>query len=70
MTGNRSGFTAVVKERVPGEIMKHCVLQLHALLTNTLPPQFMEVPSVCVRVVNVIRGRPVTSTSVGDGKLP
>ncbi|XP_068232174.1 protein FAM200C-like [Palaemon carinicauda] len=57
MLGNKSGFAALVKERVPDIITKHCVLHRHALAVKTLPSHFKEVLSVCVKVVNYIRGR-------------
>lgn len=59
MIGNRSGFAALVKESVPDLIMKHCVLHRHALAAKTLPPHLKEVLSVCVKVVNFIRGCPL-----------
>ncbi|XP_068240038.1 protein FAM200C-like [Palaemon carinicauda] len=57
MLGNKSGFAALVKERVPNIITKHCVLHRHALVVKTLPSHFKEVLSICVKVVNYIRGR-------------
>ncbi|XP_068243806.1 protein FAM200C-like [Palaemon carinicauda] len=55
MLENTSGFAALVKERVPDIITKHCVLHRHALAEKTLPSHFKEVLSVCVKVVNYIR---------------
>ncbi|XP_068205215.1 protein FAM200C-like [Palaemon carinicauda] len=57
MLGNKSGFAALVKERVPDIITKHCVLHRHALAVKTLPSHFKEILSVCVKVVNYIWGR-------------
>ncbi|XP_068200624.1 protein FAM200C-like [Palaemon carinicauda] len=57
MLGNKSGFAALVKERVPDIITKHCVLHRRALAVKTLPSHFKEVLSVCVKGVNYIRGR-------------
>ena len=48
MKGYRSGLAALLKERVPDIIVKHCVLQRHALAAKTLPPHLKEVPSICV----------------------
>ena len=59
MIGHRSGFAALVKERVPDLIMNHCVLHRHALAAKTLPPHLKDVLSICVQVVNFIRGRPL-----------
>ncbi|KAK3895493.1 hypothetical protein Pcinc_000834 [Petrolisthes cinctipes] len=58
MLGNKSEFADLVKERVPDITTKHCVLHRHALAAKTLPSHFKEVLSVCVKVVNYIRGRP------------
>ena len=59
MIGHRSGFAALVKERVPDLIMNHCVLHRHALAAKTLPPHLKDALSICVQVVNFIRGRPL-----------
>ena len=59
MIGHRSGFAALVKVRVPDLIMNHYVLHRHALAAKTLPPHLKDVLSVCVQVVNFIRGRPL-----------
>ena len=59
MIGHRSGFAALVKVRVPDLIMNHCVLHRHALAAKTLRPHLKDVLSVCVQVVNFIRGRPL-----------
>ena len=37
--------------------MKHCFLHRHALAAKTLPPNLKDVLSICVQVVNFIRGR-------------
>ena len=59
MIGKKSGFAALLKKKVPDIIVKHCFLHRHALAAKILPPNLKDVLSICVRVVNFIRGRPV-----------
>lgn len=59
MIGKRSGFAALLKEKVPDIIVKHCFLHRHALAAKTLPPYLEDVLCICVQVVNFIRGRPL-----------
>ena len=59
MIGKRSGFAALLKKKVPDIIVKHCFLHRHALAAKTLPPHLKDVLSICVQVVNFIRGRPL-----------
>ena len=65
MLGNKSGFAALVKERVPDVTTKHYVLHRHALVAKTLPSLFKEFLSVCVKVVNYIRRRPLNHSVQG-----
>jgi hypothetical protein len=37
MLGNKSGFAALVKQKVPHVGVTHCFLHRHALATKTLP---------------------------------
>ena len=57
MIGKKSGFAVLLKTKVPDIIVKHCFLHRHALAAKTLPPNLKDVPSICVQVVNFIRGR-------------
>jgi len=50
---------ALSKKKVPDIIVKHCFLHRHALAARTLPPNLKDVLSICVQVVNFIRGRPL-----------
>ena len=59
MIGKKSGFAALLKTKVPDVIVKHCFLHRHALAAKTLPPNLKDVLSICVQVVNFIRGRPL-----------
>ena len=59
MIGKKSGFAALLKKKVPDIIVKHYFLHRHALAAKTLPPNLKDVLSICVRVVNFIRGRPL-----------
>ena len=59
MIGKKSGFAALLKKKVPDIIVKHCFLHRHSLAAKTLPPNLKDVLSICVRVVNFIRGRPL-----------
>ena len=59
MIGKKSGFAALLKKKVPDIIVKHCFLHRHALAAKTLPPNLKDVLSICMRVVNFIRGRPL-----------
>ena len=58
MIGKKSGFAALLKTKVP-DIVKHCFLHRHALAAKTLPPNLKDVLSICVQVVNFIRGCPL-----------
>ena len=59
MIGKKSGFAALLKTKVPDIIVKHCFLHRHALAVKTLPSNLKDVLSICVQVVNFIRGRPL-----------
>ena len=59
MIGKRSGFGALLKKKVPDIIVKHCFLHRYALAAKTMPPNLKHVLSICVQVVNFIRGRPL-----------
>ena len=57
--GKRPGFAALLKKKVPDIIVKHCFLHRHVLAAKTLSPNLKDVLSICVQVVNFIRGRPL-----------
>lgn len=57
MLGNKSGFSALVKEEVPDIVTTHCILHRQALACKTLPPTLKSVLSTAVQVVNFIRSR-------------
>ena len=57
MIEKKSGFAALLKTKIPDIIVKHCFLHRHALAAKTLPPNLKDVLSICVQVVNFIRGR-------------
>ena len=57
--GKRSCFAALLKKKVPDIIVKHCFLHRHALAAKTLPPNLKDVLSICLKVVNFIRGGPL-----------
>ena len=59
MIGKKSGFAALLKTKIPDIIVKHCFLHRHALAAKTLTPNLKNVLSICVQVVNFIRGRPL-----------
>ena len=59
MIGERSGFAALAKTKIPDIIVKHCFLYRHALVAKTSPPNLKDVLSNCVQVVNFIRSRPL-----------
>ena len=59
MLGNKSGFVALVKNKVPNVNVTHCMLHRYALAAKTLPPSLKEVLSVCVKVVNFVRSRAI-----------
>lgn len=61
MLGNKSGFATLVKNEVPHLVVTHCFLHRHALATKSLPASLKEVLSVCVKVVNFIKGRAVNN---------
>ncbi|XP_013789881.1 protein ZBED8-like [Limulus polyphemus] len=57
MLGNRSGFAALMKRKIPEVRVTHCMLHRYALATKTLPKSLQDVLSTCVKIVNVIGGR-------------
>ena len=57
MIGKKSGFAALLKTKVPDIIVKHYFLHRHALAAKTLPPNLKDILSICMQVVNFIRGR-------------
>ena len=59
MIGKKSGFAALLKTKIPDIIVKHCFFHRHALVAKTLTPSLKKVLSICVQVVNFIRGRPL-----------
>ena len=57
MLGNKSGFSAIIKQHSPNIIVTHCLLHRHAFATKTLPDKLLEVMNISVKVVNFIRSR-------------
>uniref|UniRef100_UPI00358F06DC protein FAM200C-like n=1 Tax=Myxine glutinosa TaxID=7769 RepID=UPI00358F06DC len=57
MLGNRSGFAALIRKEIPDVKITHCFLQRHALVAKALPPNLRKTLDVCVKIVNMIRGR-------------
>lgn len=61
MTGCRSGFVAYVCRVVPNVKMTHCIIYREALASKVLQRDLGEVLDVVVRVVNLIKKRPLQS---------
>ena len=57
MLGNRSGFAALLRKVIPNLKSTHCFLHRHALAAKTLPLKLKKALQMCVKVVNIIRGR-------------
>ena len=55
MLGNKSGFSAKIKQYLPNIIVTHCILHRHALATKTLSYKLLEVMNTSIKVVNFIR---------------
>jgi len=59
MLGNRSGFAALLKKEITNLKITHCFLHRHALAAKALPPDLRKTLESSVKVVNMIRGRPL-----------
>ena len=55
MLGKTSGFTSLIKKKVPHIIVIHCFLHQHALELKTLSSTLKEILSTSVKVVNFVR---------------
>ncbi|XP_035227893.1 zinc finger BED domain-containing protein 5-like [Stegodyphus dumicola] len=61
MVGRTKGFVSRVKERNPDVIITHCFLHREALVAKTLPSALVHVLDDVVRMVNIVKSRPVES---------
>ncbi|KAI4816686.1 hypothetical protein KUCAC02_009002 [Chaenocephalus aceratus] len=61
MTGCKSGFVAHVRKVVPNVKVTHCIIHREALASKALQQDLGEVLDVVVRVVNLIKKRPLQS---------
>ncbi|KAM4748802.1 zinc finger BED domain-containing protein 5-like [Rhinophrynus dorsalis] len=61
MTGSMKGFVSLIKQQHPGIISTHCFLHKEALVAKTLAPEFKDVLSQVVQIVNYIKHRPLKS---------
>ena len=61
MLGCKSGFQSLVKNVSPEVIGTHCMIHRHVLATKTLPEPFKEVLSQVIKVVNVVKSRPLAT---------
>ena len=61
MTGKHSGVVARIREKVPNIVQTHCMIHRAALVAKHLGKSLSEVLSLCVKVVNSIKARPLQS---------
>ncbi|XP_035213822.1 zinc finger BED domain-containing protein 5-like [Stegodyphus dumicola] len=61
MVGRTKGFVSRVKERNPDVIITHCFLHREALVAKTLPSALVHVLDDVVRMVNIVKSRPMKS---------
>ncbi|XP_035233449.1 zinc finger BED domain-containing protein 5-like [Stegodyphus dumicola] len=61
MVGRTKGFVNRVKERNPDVIITHCFLHREALVTKTLPSALVNVLDDIVRMVSIVKSRPMKS---------
>ena len=68
MLGNRSGFAAVLKNKIPQLKVTHCQLHRQALAFKTLPQCLKNALNSCVKIMNYIRdcalNHPIVSVSL------
>ncbi|CAB4061018.1 unnamed protein product [Lepeophtheirus salmonis] len=57
MLGNRSGFAALMRKEIPDLNITYCYLYRQALAAKTLPTGLKKTLEICVKIVNIIRGR-------------
>ena len=55
MLGNRSGFAALLKQKLPTLKVMHCMIHRQALASKRMPKSLKDVFDICVRIVNNIR---------------
>jgi len=55
--GNKSGFSALMKQEIPHLQGTHCFLHRHAFASKTLPRKLKKVLRLSVKTINWIRGR-------------
>lgn len=55
--GKSSGFTALIKKKIPNIIITHCFLHQHTLASKTLLTDLKNVMTTAVKLVNFVRAR-------------
>jgi len=57
ITGEKSGFTARLKEKMPNSSWMHCFLHHQALAAKTLPQEYSQVLTIIINNINYIKGK-------------